>query len=364
MSGGATAHLRRLQGELARRRLDAALILTRPATQWLTGFRGTSSFTLVTPRSVLFLTDARYIEAARAELRGMRVVLQRLDVDRQLGTLLRQRGIRRLGLEAAIPHEQWRWVRRLCPPGVRLVDVTPALRRLRSVKDAEEIAGIRRAVALTDEVFHDLVVWLRGRLRRGAPTEREVALWLRRAFEERGAEGPSFPPIVATGANSARPHATPGDRPVRRGAFLLVDFGLVLGGLCSDLTRTLAVGDVSARHRRIHEIVRQAQAAGTAAIRAGARKRDVDAAARQVIAEAGHGKHFGHGLGHGVGVEIHEEPRLNQTARGRLAAGQVVTVEPGIYLPGLGGVRIEDMVVVREGGPEVLTQAPRELIVL
>jgi Xaa-Pro aminopeptidase len=354
--------MRTFQSQLSRQHLDAALIIGRTATHWLTGFRGTWSFTLVLPRRAVFITDSRYIEAARHDLRGLRVILQGAKADEQLAGLLRQHRVKRLGLEASEPHETWLWVRRLVPRGVRLVNVTPVLRTLRAVKDEVEITAIRRAVRLGDAVFADLLPWLRRTLARRPVTESDIALWLRRAFEDRGAEGPSFPPIVAVGPNSARPHAVPGSRQVRKGTFLLLDFGLVLEGYCSDMTRTIAVGKISRRHERIYETVREAQAAGTAAVRAGVAAREVDAAAREVIRRAGHAKQFGHGTGHGVGIEIHEAPRLNPTTTERLEPGMVVTVEPGIYIPGFAGVRIEDVVVVREGGGETLTQAPKELI--
>ncbi len=357
-------HRRALQTRLHAGEIAAALIIDRPATHWLTGFRGTASFTLVFPRSAVFITDARYIEAARTELRNLRVVLQRASLEEQLRALLTRHRVKRLGVEGTIPHDQWRWVRRLAPRGVRLVNITPTLTALRAVKTEAEIGALRRAVRLTDAIFADLLPWLRRRLRRGAVTEIEVARWLTREFERRGVEGPSFPPIVAAGPNSARPHAVPGTRRLRAGQFLLFDFGLVRDGYCSDMSRTVIIGKPTTRQRQIYSAVHEAQAAGVAAIRAGVRARDVDAAARDVIRRAGFARHFGHGLGHGVGIEIHEAPRLAQTAKGRLAAGMVVTVEPGIYLPRVGGVRIEDMVVVREDGAEVLTRSPKTLICL
>ncbi|MBN1475318.1 aminopeptidase P family protein [Candidatus Sumerlaeota bacterium] len=358
-------HMRLFQRDLRRRGIRAALIVSRVATHWLTGFRGTASFTVVPSRGEpTFLTDFRYIETARASLAGMRIVEQAQGAGEQIARLLARHTGERLALEGCLPHDQWLWARRLLPPGARVANATLILSALRAVKSEPEITAIRRAVRVGDAIFQDAIPWLRRRLRRGALTESEVARWLRREFEERWGEGPSFPPIVATGANSALPHATPGNRPIRTGHFLLLDFGLVLSGHCSDMTRTLVIGKPSRRQRQTYEIVLEAQLAALGAVRAGVRARDVDGAAREVIRRAGHGDRFGHGTGHGVGLEIHEAPRIASTSKERLQAGMVITIEPGIYLPGFGGVRIEDMVVVRRGGADILTQSPKELISL
>lgn len=357
-------HMRLFQRAMVKRGIDASLIIDRHATHWLTGFRGTSSFLLVFPRTAIFITDSRYIEVAQADLRGMRVVLQRANLREQIRTLLEKRGVKNLGLEEVISHREWQWARRAAPLGTRAVKVSAILEELRAIKSTEEIKAIRAAVTLTDQIFNDLIPWLRRRLKRGTVTELDAALWLKREFEERGAEGPSFPPIVAAGANSARPHAVPGNRPVRSGHFLLFDFGLILNGHCSDMTRTIGIGNISPKRRRIYEIVAEAQLAGIAAVRAGRTGAAVDEATRSVIREAGYAKQFGHGTGHGVGIEIHESPRVSGVNRKRLKAGNVITIEPGIYVPGFGGVRIEDMVVVRDGGCEVLTQTPKAMICL
>jgi Xaa-Pro aminopeptidase len=358
-------HMRLFQRDLRRREIRAALIVSRVATHWLTGFRGTSSFTVVPSRGKpVFLTDFRYIETARTNLAWMRVVEQRQGAGDQIARLLARHTGERLAVEGSLPHDQWLWARRLMPTGARIANATPIVSALRAVKSEPEIVAIRRAVRMGDDIFRDVTAWLRRRLRRGALTERDVARWLRREFEERGGEGPSFPPIVAAGANSALPHATPGDRTIRTGRFLLLDFGLILRGYCSDMTRTLVIGKPTRRQREIFDLVLEAQLAAIGAVRAGVRARDVDGAAREVIRRAGHGDRFGHGTGHGVGLEIHEAPRVASTSRERLEAGMVITIEPGIYLPGFGGVRIEDMVVVRGDGAQILTQSPKELISL
>jgi Xaa-Pro aminopeptidase len=227
---------------------------------------------------------------------------------------------------------------------------------LREVKDESELSAMRAAAELADELYE----YLRERGLAGR-TELEVARELEREFRERGAE-PSFPPIVASGAHGARPHAEPRDVEIERDTLVVVDMGAKLDGYCSDSTRTFATGQLDDEALEVYELVRTAQEAGLEAARAGVACRDVDAAARDLIDAAGHGERFGHGLGHGVGLEVHEGPRLTKTAEGELRAGNTVSVEPGIYLPGRFGVRIEDLVAVTDDGPEIMTPFPKALV--
>jgi Xaa-Pro aminopeptidase len=229
--------------------------------------------------------------------------------------------------------------------------------RLRAVTDETEIAAMAAAAELSTAAYHSLRE--RGLVGR---TEREVAVGIVRFMEDEGAEGPSFPPIVAAGAHGALPHAVPRDVEIPRDTLVVIDAGAMVDGYCSDCTRTLATGSLPDDVLEVYELVRQAQLDALAATTAGAECRAVDAVAREEIDAAGHGEHFGHGLGHGVGLEVHEAPRLGKTAEGTLEAGNAVTVEPGVYLPGNVGVRIEDLVVVNGGEPRVLTGFPKGLV--
>jgi Xaa-Pro aminopeptidase len=229
--------------------------------------------------------------------------------------------------------------------------------RLREVKDEGELRAMRAAAELAGAAYEEIRErGLAGR------TEREVGLSMVRRMEDLGAEGPSFPPIVAAGAHGALPHAEPRDAEIPAGTLVVVDAGARVGGYCSDCTRTFATGALDDGVVEVYELVRRAQQEALAAARAGAVRRDVDGVARRIIEEAGHGERFGHGLGHGVGLEIHEDPRLTRVAVGTLREGNTVTIEPGVYLPGGFGVRIEDLVAITEDRPEVLTAFPKELV--
>ncbi len=264
-----------------------------------------------------------------------------------------------LGYQGAqISHAGYRRLRRLHLGGLR--DVRQAVTLLRAVKDAAEIAAMRRAAAITDEALGAVVG--RGLVGR---SERDVAWDLQAEYHRLGAEGEAFGAIVATGEHGAQAHAVPGERAIRAGELVVVDTGARVDGYCSDITRTFAAGEPGEELRRVYDVVLAAQLAGLAAVRAGAHGRDdVDAAARAVIEAAGYGERFGHGTGHGVGLEVHEAPSLGRTRGDRLEAGMVCTVEPGIYLEGVAGVRIEDTVLVTPDGAERLTTYPKDLQVV
>jgi Xaa-Pro aminopeptidase len=245
------------------------------------------------------------------------------------------------------------------PEGVELVPAGGLVERLRAVKDETEVAAMAAAAELSTAAYHSLRErGLAGR------TEREVAVGLVRFMEDSGAEGPSFPPIVASGAHGALPHAVPRDVEIPRDTLVVIDIGAVVDGYCSDCTRTLATGSLPDDVLEVYELVRRAQLEGLDAATAGAEVKAVDAAARGLIDAAGHEEHFGHGLGHGVGLQVHETPRLGKTAEGKLEAGNAVTVEPGVYIDGQVGVRIEDLVIVADGEPRILTGFPKGLVTI
>jgi Xaa-Pro aminopeptidase len=248
-------------------------------------------------------------------------------------------------------------LREVLPERVELVPAGGEVEKLRAIKDAGEVERIRAAAALVDEIYGTLrQQGLVGR------TEREVALTIELELRRIGADGLSFPSIVASGARGALPHAEPTDEPIPRGTLVTLDIGARLDGYCSDCTRTWATGELPDDLADAYALVQRAQAEALAAVRPGPSGREVDAVARSIIEDAGHGDHFGHGLGHGVGMEIHEAPRLARSAEEALVAGHVVTVEPGVYIPGRGGVRIEDLVVVTEHGHSVISTTTKDLI--
>jgi Xaa-Pro aminopeptidase len=322
--------------------------------RYLTGFTGTNGACLVTRDERLFLTDFRYVERARAEVREF----ERLEGGRDLLGDLAARLRGRAGFDDA--HVSVRTHLRLeekAGEGVELVPAGGLVERLREQKDEGELQAMRAAAHIADAAYEDLRErGLTGR------TEREVAVTMVRRMEDLGAEGPSFPPIVAAAGHGALPHAEPRDAEIPAGTLVVVDAGARVDGYCSDCTRTFATGPLSGDAVEVYELVLRAQQEALAAARAGAERRAVDGVARRIIEAAGHGEHFGHGLGHGVGLEIHEDPRLTRMAEGALSEGNTVTIEPGVYLPGRFGVRIEDLVAIAADGPEVLTSFPKALV--
>ncbi len=301
--------------------------------------------------STFLLTDFRFRQQAEAETEGITILLYAKGIFALLKTLLPELAIDRLGFESSYTLHST--AQRLFELGRRAdIDMVPlkgVVEKMRLIKSEEEIELLRRSVLLNEQVFHKAF-----KLMPRMETEIELALEIAAEMRRQGGERESFETIVAAGPASSLPHAVPG-----RGAFaantpVVVDMGLVLNGYCSDMTRSFCHGSPDDSYLQLHRLVRRAQLAGIAAVRAGVRASEVDKAARSIIAEAGYGKYFGHALGHGVGMAVHEEPRVSPKSRKKLRAGMVITIEPGIYIPGWGGIRLEDMVVVREDGCENL----------
>jgi Xaa-Pro aminopeptidase len=351
----------RLRAEFADAGIDALLVTFLPNVRYLTGFTGSAAMVLVTPDAALFTTDGRYRTQSAEQLDGAGV-----DATIEIGvTAADQRDVfaraldpgARVGLEAHAV--SWSLQRALADAfdGHELVATDGLVEQLRLVKEAGEVARIHAACAIADDALGALLPSLHeGR------TERDFALDLEVEMRRRGASGNSFDPIVASGPNAAKPHARPSSRVIERGELVVIDFGCIVDGYCSDMTRTVSVGDPGPDARRIWDVVRESQWAGRDAVRAGVDCATVDAACREVIAAAGWADAFVHSTGHGVGLEIHEAPRVAASARDTLATGLVVTVEPGVYLPGVGGARIEDTVVVTPDGSDPLTAFPKELV--
>ncbi len=351
------ARLDALAAEIAERELDALIVSNLAGVRWLTGFTGSNGLAVVGAQQRRFVTDFRYLTQAGVELD---------DVwEREIASELLRRAVEglpaerplRLGFDdGQLTVKQHTQLAELAPEGVELVAAGGILERLRAVKDADEIDAIRAAARLADEALEEvLAVGIVGR------TERDVALDLEIAMRRRGAQGVSFAPIVAAGDHGAIVHAQPRDVPIASDTLVVIDWGAQLNGYASDCTRTFATGELDPRDRAIYELVLTAQEAALGAVRAGPTGQQIDAVARAIIDEAGHGEHFGHGLGHGVGLEVHEGPRLSKQGDDALVAGNVVTVEPGVYVPGAVGVRIEDLVVVTGDGHEVLSGLPKNL---
>jgi Xaa-Pro aminopeptidase len=352
--------MRRLGPRLDELELDALFVTHLPNVRYLTGFTGSNAQALVTREAIVFYTDGRYDEQSRHEVSQSERVIY-LEGFPPLERHVADLGLSRVGFEAAgLTYRYWERLRaRLA--SVELVATGPIVERLRCAKDREEIDRIGSAQEAADAAFERVV--LGGGLREGT-TERELALALEVAMRAAGADDKAFGTIVAFGEQAAEPHHHPTDRPLGRGDLVKVDFGALAEGYHSDMTRTVAFGEPPGALRALHALVAAAQRAGIDAVAPGVALRDVDAAARRVIADAGRGEGFSHGLGHGVGLEIHEEPRLHWTADGVLVEGTVVTIEPGVYVPDLGGVRIEDMVEVTADGAREIPRSPKELVVL
>jgi len=348
---------RRLAARLDDLKVDALLITRLVNVRYLTGFTGSNGQLLLSGDPALF-TDFRYEEQSAKEAPDLTRRVYTDGFRDELRAALREAGTRRLGFERHdVSFETYESFRKL--EGVELVPIGPEVERLRWEKDPEEVAHLERAQEITDAAFEEMV----GKLAEGM-TEREVAFELELAMRRGGAERVGFDTIAAFGEGAAEPHHGPTDRPLASGDLVKLDFGCVVEGYHSDMTRTVAFGDPGEELRGVYEVVARAQRAGEEAVRAGVTGREADGAARRVIEDAGYGERFGHSLGHGVGLEIHEGPTLRSTSDDVLPEGAVVTVEPGIYLPGLGGVRIEDAVVVGDEGCRPLPTSTKELIVL
>ena len=354
----------RLQGSLASHRLDGLLVTHLPNLRYLCSFTGSAGALLITEHKSIFFTDGRYTEQARNEVQGARVIIARKAPLAAAGEWLarnaRKLRLKTLGIEAEhlTVAERSRLAKSLSA-GVRLREAPPLVEQARMVKDAEEIESLRAAVLLGSSLFEVALRTIRPGVK-----EVEVAAEMEYAARRAGAEAMSFETIIASGSRSALPHGRASQAVIPAQGFVVCDFGVILASYCSDMTRTVHVGQPSTEARRIYQAVRDAQEAGVAAVSAGVSVGKVDAASRNLLRKNGLAKYFTHSTGHGVGLEVHEQPRIAAAQKDSLGPGTVITIEPGVYIPGTGGVRIEDMVVVTEVGCEVLTPTSKELIVI
>lgn len=349
----------RLTARLPELNVDALLVTRLPNVRYLTGFTGSNAQVLVGGPEAVFFTDGRYTEQSRHEVPDLERVTALHGFTAPLVDQCGRLGVSRLGFEAngvTVGHHQRL---RDALEGVELVPLGEEVERLRWTKDGDELDLLRRAQIATDAAFDDVLELLAVGV-----TERQIALTLEQLLRRDGGDNLAFDSIVAFGENAAEPHHAPNHRLLAEGDVITLDFGALVGGYHADMTRTVAFGQPPAELRKVHDIVREAQQVGVDAVRAGIAGREVDRIVRSAIEEAGYGEAFTHGLGHGVGLEIHEGPRLGLEFDHELPAGAVVTVEPGVYLPGLGGVRIEDSVEITDDGCRVLGTSTRELLEL
>jgi Xaa-Pro aminopeptidase len=354
-----SSRLARLRRELRRRGLHALLISSLPNIRYLTGFSGSNGLCVVTGRELVLVTDSRYALQSRMEARRCRRIISALGLLEAVAAdgLLKRR--QTVGFESHhLSYVQFRTLKRLFPRH-RLAGEADMVEEIALTKDAAEVESLRNAARISGKVFADLLPLIR-------PGVREVDLAAEISYlqKRRGGERDAFEPIVASGENAVLPHARPTMKRIRNGETVILDFGTICNGYCSDLTRTVAVGKVSRRVREMYALVLDAHAAAVVAARGGIAARALDAVARDRLRGAGYGKFFTHSLGHGIGLSIHERPRVSPLSREILQTGSVITIEPGLYLPGVGGVRIEDDVVLTPNGCQLLTTAPRELLIL
>lgn len=349
----------RLGGRLHDLAIDAIVVTGAANVRYLTGFSGSNGQVLLTASRSVFLTDGRYETQARHEVPDIDRAVYGAGFPKVLAETCARLGVDRLGFEAEHVSVAAHAAYAAAFDGIELVATEGEVERLRWVKQDEELALLRAAQEATDRAFEEILDTAAVGM-----SERALAHELEQALRRHGADGHAFDPVVAFGEHAAEPHHDPGHRPLREGDVIKLDFGGLVGGYHADMTRTVAFGQPADELRKIHDVVSAAHQAGIDAVRAGATGGMVDAAARSVIEDAGYGARFSHGLGHGVGLEIHEGPSLRRDGTDVLPAGAVVTVEPGVYVAGLGGARIEDMVEVTEGGCRVLGASTRELIEL
>ncbi|MBE6022419.1 MAG: aminopeptidase P family protein [Cellulosilyticum sp.] len=356
--------VKKLQDYMMQHEIEGFVVGSAPNRMYLSGFTGSSAMLLISlNQEPIIVTDFRYMEQVSKQCPDFKSIDQK-----QKGTLgaileqAEQMGLKKVAFEAEhVSFSTYENMQRA--EAIKWIPTKGVIEGFRQIKEESELEKLAQAEHIGDLAFKAIVPFIEKHWKDGL-TENEVALEIERVMRQNGASGTSFSTIVASGAKSSLPHAVPGNEPLKKGDFVVMDFGCVYEGYCSDMTRTVVIGEASEKHKEIYETVLSAQKAALEGIRAGLKGKEVDAMARDYITKAGYGEYFGHGLGHSVGIEIHENPRFSMMEEQVIESGMVITVEPGIYLPGFGGVRIEDMVVVTKDGIKNLTHSPKELIII
>lgn len=345
-------------------KIDGFVIGSEANRMYLSGFTGSSAMLLISvDHQPIIVTDFRYVEQVSKQCPDFECIDQK-----QKGTLgavmecIQQIGLKRVAFEGE--HISYNTYEQMTKAeGISWVATSGVVEGFRQIKEDLELEKLEKAEAIGDLAFKAIIPFIEKNWKNGL-TENEIALEIERVMRQNGATGTSFSTIVAAGAKSSLPHAVPGDVPIKKGDFIVMDFGCVYEGYCSDMTRTVVIGEASEKHKEIYEIVREAQERALKGAKVGLKGKEVDALARDYIVSKGYGEQFGHGLGHSVGIEIHENPRFSSMEEQVIEEGMVITVEPGIYVPGFGGVRIEDMVVMTKDGIRNFTHSPKELIII
>ena len=348
----------RLREELEKKGLDGIIVTQPENRRYMSGFTGSAGYLIITKKEALLITDFRYTEQAGIQSPEYNIVRLTGGLDTWFDAAVRPLGVTKMGFdENHVSYAQYRELTKAASAiPVELVPDAGTIEGLRTIKDADELVALERAIAVTDEA----VVAIVNEMRPGV-TEREIAWRLEKYMREHGAEGLAFDTIVASGPNGARPHHRPSDRPIQEGEPIVIDMGAKVDGYCADMTRTVCIGKPDDTFKRIYDIVLSAQLAAEATIREGMTGGEADGIARDIIDKSGYGETFGHSLGHGIGLYVHEYPRLSKPSQDVLKNNMVFSVEPGIYVTSWGGVRIEDLVVLENGVPRVITKAPKDL---
>jgi len=351
--------LKKLRRKLVERGLDAALVAKREHYFYLSGFTGTAAHLIITQNDAVLVTDFRYTEQASKQAELYEIVQYQSNITAALSEIIKKKGIKNLGFEESfLTYDRYSEFKEK----LGVIEFKPfggTIEKLRTVKDVEEIKAIKEAVRISDMAFNHIIKFIKP-----GTAEIELSAELEYFMKKQGAAGPAFETIVASGQRSAMPHGVASEKRIQSGEAITFDFGAIYKGYCSDITRTVFLGKPHKVLHSIYDIVLDAQLKSLESAHRGLPGKEIDSVARDLISKSGYGSNFGHGLGHGVGLEIHEEPRLSPSADIPMDNGMTVTVEPGIYLNGIGGVRIEDLIVINDEKPIVLTEAPKEMIVI